>query len=60
MRGMHPNGQILNYDIKREFQLRGPEHPHSAFHIMGGPIVGENDDSEVNFHLQIFTMLNSE
>ena len=57
---MHPIGQILNYDIKREFQLRGPEHPHSGFHIVGAPIVGENDDSEVNVHLQIFTMLNSE
>ena len=45
--GTHPIGQILNYDSKREFQPRGPEHPHCVFHIMGAPRIDENDDSEV-------------
>ena len=49
MSGTHPIGQILklNYDSKREFQPRGPEHPHCVFHIMGAPRIDENDDSEV-------------
>ena len=47
MSGMHPIGQILNYDSKREFQLRGTEHQHCSFHIMGAPRIDENDDSEV-------------
>ena len=34
MSGIHPIGQILNNDSKREFQLTGPEHPHCNFHIM--------------------------
>ena len=45
MSGTHPIGQILNYDCKRE--PRGPEHPHSVFHVMGAPRIDENDDSEV-------------
>ena len=45
--GTHPIEQILNYDSKREFQPRGPEHPHCVFHIMGAPRIDENDDSEV-------------
>ena len=45
--GMHPIGPILNYDSKREFQLRGPEHPRCGFHVMGAPRIDENDDSEV-------------
>ena len=45
MSGTHPIGQILNYDSKRE--PRGPEHPHSVFHVMGAPRIDENDDSEV-------------
>ena len=44
---MHTIGQILNYDSKREFQLRGPEHPCCGFHIMGAYRINENDDSEV-------------
>ena len=47
MRGMHPFGQILNYDSKREYQLRGRENPHCGFHIMGATRTDENDDSEV-------------
>jgi len=32
--GMHPIGQILNYDDRREFQNRGVEHFHSPIHIL--------------------------
>ena len=46
MNGMHPMGQSLNYNSKKEFQLRGPEHLHCGFHIMGAPRIDENDDSE--------------
>ena len=47
MSSTHPMEQILNYDSKREFQPRRPEHPHCVFHIMGAPRIDENDDSEV-------------
>ena len=42
MSGMHPIGQLLNYDSKREFQLREPEHSHCGFHIMGASRIIEN------------------
>ena len=29
--GMHPIGQILNFDDRREFQNRGTEHMHAQF-----------------------------
>ena len=47
MSGIHPIGQILNYDSKGAFQLRGTEHPHCSIHIMGASRIDENDDSEV-------------
>ena len=47
MSGMHPIEQILNYDNKREFQLRGAKHPRCGFYIMGAPRINENGDSEV-------------
>lgn len=47
MSGMNPIGQILNYDSKREFQLRRPKHPCCGFYIMGAPRITENGDSEV-------------
>ena len=47
MSGMNPIGQILNYDSKREFQLRGREHPHCSFYIMNAPRIDEKNDSEV-------------
>ena len=51
MSGMHSIGQILNYDSKREFQLRGLEHPHCSFHIIGTPKIDENDDSVVKYFI---------
>ena len=47
MSGMHPIGQILNYDEKREFQMRGVEHPHCALHVKDAPKLDENSDNEV-------------
>ena len=47
MNGIHHIGQILNYDSKGEFQLRGTEHPHCSIHIMVASRIDENDDSEV-------------
>ena len=45
--GMHPIGQILNYDERREFQSRGTEHIHVPIHVVGAPKIDENEDSEV-------------
>ena len=46
MSGMHPIGQILNYDDRREFQHRtGLEHVHAQVHIKDAPRINENDSS---------------
>ena len=45
--GMHPIGQILNYDNRSEFQKRGGEHIHSLIHVKDAPKIDENDDSEI-------------
>ena len=45
--GMHPIGQILNHDDKREFQNRGPEHPHLNIHVMDAPKIDQDEDDEV-------------
>ena len=49
--GMYSIGQILNYDSKRECQLRGPEHPHCGFYIMGAPRIDENITQRFQFSL---------
>ena len=42
MSGMHPIGQILNYDDRREFQQRtGLEHAHVQVHIKDAPKIDE-------------------
>ena len=46
--GMHPIGQILNYDERREFQNRGTEHIHAPIHIVGAPILDEDNDHNDN------------
>ena len=51
MSGVRPIEEILTYDSKKEFQLRGPEHPNCSFHIMAAPRIDENDDSEVQLSL---------
>ncbi|XP_066930953.1 uncharacterized protein [Clytia hemisphaerica] len=49
MNGMHPIGQILNYDDRREFQHRsGLEHVHAQIHIKDAPVIDENDSSKDN------------
>ena len=44
---MHPIGQILNFDDRREFQNRGAEHVHAPIHVVDAPKIGENEDSWV-------------
>ena len=44
---MHPIGQILNYDDRREFQNRGTEHVHVPIHVMGAPKIDEDSDDIV-------------
>ena len=44
---MHPIGQILNFDDRREFQNRGSEHIHPLIHIVDAPKIDENEGSEV-------------
>ena len=31
--GMHPIGQILNFDDRREYQCRGTKHFHPPLHV---------------------------
>ena len=45
--GVHPIGQILNFDNQREFQNRGTEHMLVRIHIADAPKIDENVDSEV-------------
>ena len=45
--GMHPIGQILNHDDRREFQGRGAQHPHIMIHVKNAPKLDEDDDSVV-------------
>ena len=42
MSGMHPIGEIINYDERREFQARYVQHPHCAFHVKDAPKLDEN------------------
>ena len=45
--GMHPIGQVLNFDDRGEFQSIGVKHVHVAFHIKDAPIIGKQSDEEV-------------
>ena len=45
--GMHPAGQILNFDDKREFQNRGTEALYALIHIADGPKIDENEEREL-------------
>ncbi len=44
--GVHPVGQILNYDIRKEMQGRGTAHFHSAVHVKDAPKLDEATDEE--------------
>ncbi|XP_033759087.1 uncharacterized protein LOC117341337 [Pecten maximus] len=45
--GVHPVGQILNYDIRKEMQNRGTAHFHSAVHVKDAPVLDKDSDEEV-------------
>ena len=45
--GMHPVGQILNYDDKREYQGRGTQHVHAPVHIKDAPKLDKERDDEI-------------
>lgn len=45
--GVHPIGQILNYDIRKEMQSRGTAHFHSAVHVQNAPILDKDADQDV-------------
>ncbi|XP_070573805.1 uncharacterized protein [Ptychodera flava] len=45
--GVHPIGQILNYDIRKEMQSRGTEHFHAAVHVLNAPILDKDTDEDV-------------
>ena len=46
LNGMHPIGQILNFDDRRQFQNRRTKHMHAPTHIVDAPKTDENKDSE--------------
>ncbi|KAK3100749.1 hypothetical protein FSP39_024640 [Pinctada imbricata] len=45
--GVHPIGQILNYDIRKEMQSRGTAHFHSAVHVQNAPKLDKDTDQDV-------------
>lgn len=45
--GIHPIGQILNYDIRKEMQSRGTAHFHSAVLVQGAPQLNRESDQQV-------------
>ena len=47
MSGLHPIGQILNFDERGEFQSSGTKHIHATLHIKDAPKVDVDTDEEV-------------
>jgi len=47
MSGLHPIGQVLNYDDRREYQDRGAQHMHVTVHIEGAPQFDESSDEKI-------------
>lgn len=45
---MHPVGQILIDDEKREFQNRGTEHIHPPVRVIDAPRLAENDKTKID------------
>ena len=45
--GMHPVGQVIDHNERREFQARGAEHPHGILHVKGAPVFDEDSDAKV-------------
>ena len=46
LNGIHPIGQILNFNDRRQFQNRWTKHMHAPIHIVDAPKTDENKDSE--------------
>ena len=44
--GMHPIGQILNYNKWRESQNRKTKHVHAPVYAIGAPRLDEDDEAE--------------
>ena len=45
--GMHPIGQILNFDERVEFAARGTAHFHCPAHVVGAPKIDVDEDNKV-------------
>ena len=45
--GMHPIGQILNYDDKREVHDRGTFHCHATVHVKDAPVFDKDDNDDI-------------
>ena len=45
--GMHPKGELLDYNDKREYALRGTQHLHAIVHVKDAPKLDEQTDDEV-------------
>ena len=45
--GMHPVGQILDHNERREFQDRGAQHPHGILHVKDAPVFDKDPDDKV-------------
>jgi hypothetical protein len=45
--GMHPVGQVIDHNERREFQSRGAQHPHGIIHVKGAPVFDEDRDEDV-------------
>ena len=43
--GMHPTGQILNFDDRREFQNRETKLMHASIYVVDASKIDENKDS---------------
>ena len=45
--GMHPVGQLIDHNERREFQNRGAQHPHGILHVEGAPVFDKDSDEKV-------------
>ena len=45
--GMHPIGQILNYEDRCEYQGRGTQHAHAPVHVKDTPMFDKDSDNNV-------------
>ena len=45
--GMHPVGQVLDHNERREFQGRGAQHPHGILHVKDAPVFDKDPDDKV-------------